>query len=223
MTFDLIHTSQDAAIAERLRQRLNTSGTTSGAAGEGTTPAIVLLSARGIQDEALQRDLYRALDEGRHIIPLLLDDTPLPKEIDHLTPILLDEDADLLALRAALDSARQPEAGLPLKVLTPATRRSNSRAGLVIGLIAFGMFLVGIYGIAILNIEAPLEEFNLVDTEVAQTRDLLLAPTLESYLRYLPGSLEQALEYPATVQAVPTRIRPFVAATATAVAIDQQN
>jgi hypothetical protein len=85
------------------------------------------------------------------------------------------------------------------------------------------MFAIGLFAVAVLNVEAPVEEFNAIDTEVAATRDFLIAPTLDGYLRFLPGSAEEASVYPATVQAVPTRIRPFVAATATAVAVEQQD
>jgi hypothetical protein len=219
----LIHSHHDAARAESLRQRLLSSGYTfADASGEPTVPVIALLSPAALQDTEARAALYRALDSGHHIIPVTTEALNLPKEVDHLTSVNLEEDVNLDALRQHIDAALQPDAGLPLKVLTPATRRSNSRAGLVIGLLAFVMFMAGIIGIAVFNIEAPLEEYNVVDTEVAQTRDLLLAPTLEGYLRFLPGSLAQATEYPATLQAVPTRVRPFVAATATAVAIDQQ-
>ena len=219
----LISSRQDAARAEALRQQLANFGYKfAGDVGTSTSPVIALLSAAALQDAEANAALYAAIDSGHHIIPVVTEPLTLPKEIDHLAPVALNEDTNLEVLRQHIDAALQPDVGLPLKVLTPATRRSNTRAGLVVGLLAFGMFMVGIIGIAVLNIEAPIEEYNLVDTEVAQTRDFLIAPTLEGYLRYLPGSLEQAVEYPATLQAVPTRIRPFVAATATAVAVEQQ-
>jgi hypothetical protein len=217
----LIYSRHDEAAANALRERLTTAGYTIGSVSpKREDPVIVLLSPTALNDQDAQNALFSALDVGHHIIPVTTEPMTLPKYIDHLTPV---DRTHFEALRAAIEAAQQPDAGLSLKVLTPSTRRSNTRAGLVVGLIAFGMFIVGVIGIAVFNIEAPLEEYNLVDTEVAQTRDILIAPTLEGYLRYLPGSLEQAAEYPATVQAVPTRIRPFVAATATAVAIDQGN
>lgn len=219
----LIHSHHDTARAESLRQQLLSSGYTFGdASSDPSVPVIALLSPAALQDTETRAALYRALDTGHHIIPVTTEAFMLPKELDHLTSVNLGEDDGLESLRQHIDAAFQPDAGLPLKVLTPATRRSNSRAGLVIGLLAFGMFMAGIIGIAVFNIEAPIEEYNVIDTQVAQTRDILIAPTLEGYLRFLPGSLAQATEYPATLQAVPTRVRPFVAATATAVAIDQQ-
>jgi hypothetical protein len=219
----LISSRQDATRAEALQQQLVKFGYTFGNdAGASVTPVIALLSAAALQDPDTRAALYAAIDSGHHIIPVVTEPLMLPKELDHLTPVELSEDPNLEVLRQQIDAALQPDVGLPLKVLTPAARRSNTRAGLIVGLLAFGMFMAGIIGIAVFNIEAPLEEYNLVDTEVAQTRDFLIAPTLEGYLRYLPGSLEQAAEYSATLQAVPTRIRPFVAATATAVAIEQQ-
>ncbi len=223
MTFSLIHSDRDAAAAAALRQQLAAMGDTAQEAlGTRKAPVIALFSPDALHDNSLMQQLYAALDSGHPIIPVTTTAMTLPREIDHLTPICLQDDTAIEELRQHLETALRPDAGLGLKVLTPATRRSNARAGLVVGLAAFGMFMAGILGIAVFNIEAPLEEYNLVDTEVAQTRDLLIAPTLEGYLRYLPGSIEQAAEYPATLQAVPTRIRPFVAATATAVAIEQQ-
>jgi hypothetical protein len=216
----ILYSSADAPVAERVRRALAAANLPeSGAQGE----VVAILSSAALQDAAWQRSLDQALDHAQPIIPVLAEAVALPKLIDHLTPInAQDEDAGQ-QIAAQIAAVRQPGARLPLRVRTPAVRRANNQAGLLIALIVIGMFIAGIWGVGVLNIEAPVEEFNAIDTEVAATRDVLIGPTLESYLLFLPGSAEEAAVYPATVQAVPTRIRPFVAATATAVAIEQQD
>ncbi|MDX2138305.1 MAG: hypothetical protein SF123_09435 [Chloroflexota bacterium] len=220
----LINSQSDAALAQRIRRDVSAAGyglTDSARSREDV--ALLVLSQAALTDAQWQGALNDALDRGQHIVPIQADATPLPKLIDHLTPVDMRAGYTFAPLHAAIDAALSPDAGLALKVLTPATRRSNNQSGLVVGLIALAMFIIGVIGVAVFNIEAPIEEFNAIDTQVALTRDPLIAPTLESYLRFLPGSPDEAAVYAATVEAVPTRLRPFVAATATAVAIDFDN
>jgi hypothetical protein len=122
------------------------------------------------------------------------------------------------SLRAPLDAALASDAPAPLKVLTPATRRANRNAGLIVGAVVLLMFLLGLYGIGVLGIQAPQDEYNAVDTEAALTRDVIVRPELEIYSRFLPRSTDDAMNYAATLQAVPTVYRPLMAVTATAYA-----
>jgi hypothetical protein len=217
----LLYHPQDTAHAASLEQQLKAAGYTIDAASHTRADSVIaLLSNTALGDTAFHTQLNAALDYGQAIIPILLEVVTLPKSIEHLTPIELQAPDALDTIKATIDAAG---ARVSLKTHTPATRRTNTRIGLIVAGAALLMFIVGVYAVALLDIEAPIEEYNAIDTAAAATRDVLLAPTLESYLLYLPGSLEEAQVYPATVQAVPTRIRPFVAATATAVAIDQQD
>lgn len=220
----LIHSQSDAVLAQQIRRDVSAAGygLTDTARGREDV-ALLIVSQAALTDAQWQNALNAALDRGQHIVPIQTDTTPLPKLIDHLTPVNMSAGYSFAPLHTDIDAALSPDAGLALKVLTPATRRSNNQSGLVVGLIALAMFVIGVIGVAVFNIEAPVEEFNAIDTQVALTRDPLIAPTLESYLRFLPGSAEEAAVYAATVEAVPTRLRPFVAATATAVAIDFDN
>jgi len=79
------------------------------------------------------------------------------------------------------------------------------------------MFAVGLYAVGVLHIQAPIQEFNSVDTEVALTVDKLVAPVMATYELYYPHSTQDAINYPSTLAAIPTVYRPLVAATATAI------
>lgn len=218
----LLYHPQDAAQASNLQQQLEAAGYTVGDAPASRADSVItLLSNAALNDVTFGSELNAMLDHGQAIIPVMLEAVALPKSIEHLVPIDAQDVTALDAIRAQIDVAGG--ARLSLKTHTPATKRSNTRIGLVVAGVALLMFVIGVYAVALLDIEAPIEEFNAIDTAAAATRDYLIAPTLESYLPYLPGSLEEAQVYAATVQAVPTRIRPFVAATATAVAIEQQD
>jgi hypothetical protein len=216
---EILHSQEGAELAARLRADLSINGYDS-VGGDDIT--VIVLSEHTLSDPQVKDALYAALDRGAQVIPVLAEPLPLPKLIDHLSPIDLSDRYTFSQVQAQLDQARRHDARLPLRVRTPSIRRSNNRAGLTIGAIALAMFIIGVYGVAVLNIEAPREEYNAIDTEVAATRDFLIGPTLESFLPLLPGSAEEAAQYPVTLEAIPTRLRPFVAATATEVAREQQ-
>jgi len=219
----LLATAQDAAVESTLRNDLTAQGyDIQQAIVDKDDVVVAVLSRAALQDAALQSAIATALDFGQHIIPALAEPVHLPKLIDHLTPVDLSAADATEQLHAQINAALSPEARLPLRVRTPSVQRSNRRSGLIVAVIALGMFIVGVYAVAVLNVEAPVEEYNQINTEAAATRDFIIAPTLENYLRFLPGSLEEAEQYPATLEAVPTRLRPFVELTATAVAADQQ-
>ncbi|MCC6616938.1 MAG: hypothetical protein IT320_25935 [Anaerolineae bacterium] len=219
----LLATAQDAAVESDLRSELTAHGyDIRQAAPSQEDILVVVLSRAALQDAAVQSAIDTALDRGQHIIPTLAEPVRLPKLIDHLTPVDLSAANATEQLYAQIGAALSPDARLPLRVRTPSVQRSNRRSGLIVGVLALAMFLIGLYAVAVLNIEAPVEEYNQVNTEAAATRDIIIGPTLESYLQFLPGSVEEAEQYPATLEAIPTRLRPFAALTATAVAADQQ-
>jgi hypothetical protein len=222
--FSLTYHPQNTAHAEQLRSQLLAEGLIEQDKASGNAAVdLVLISPVSLQDKNFLNNIYALLDRGGQMIVVKSQNAETPKLLAHLPQVSLEEPSTPAALHTMIDVALAPGARLPMKVLTPATRRSNARFGLLVLAFVLGMFAVGIYAVAVLNIEVPIEEYNEIDTQVAATRDSLLAPTLESFLPYLPGDAAQALEYPATLEAVPTRIRPFVAATATAVAIEQQD
>jgi hypothetical protein len=100
-------------------------------------------------------------------------------------------------------------ATLPLKVLTPTVIRKNRNYGYWLALIVIIWFIFGVILVGFFGIQAPRDEYNNVNTQAAAT--------IQGYLRRnQPHTTEDAVNFPATVQAAPTAQRPFLIATATA-------
>jgi hypothetical protein len=174
---------------------------------------IVLLS----DDPVLEAALNNTLDHSLRLVPVLAHPMPVPKLIDHLEVVDLTDGYDFAVLRQQIDAEMSPDARRPIRVLTPAIRRSNRKAGILVGIAALVMFAVGLYAVGVLGIQAPLKEFNTEYTMDAMTRDIMVKPIMATYAQFLPQSTDDAANYPATLHAVPTVYRPLVAGTATAV------
>lgn len=211
----------DAALAARLMTDLRGSHTIiEGPAAQGYQLLVLVWSRAAQVDEALTDAMDATLDAGIHIIPVLAERVPLPRLINHLTPADFSEGAyPLDTLRAAVAYLTGPDAPLAMRVLTPARRKKNRNIGLVVFAVAFFMFMVGVIAVGVYNLQAPAEEYNLVETEIVQTRDAIIGPTLNALGQFLPRSTEDAAVFEATLQRMPTVHRPFMAATVTAAAV----
>jgi hypothetical protein len=105
----------------------------------------------------------------------------------------------------------QSARALHMKVRTPGVKASNRRTGYIVAAAAIVMFLLGLYGVGVLGIQRPEDEYEAVETEVILTRD--------SYINNaLPRSTEDAANFQATVRAAAPTLRPILAATATSIA-----
>ncbi|NWF70512.1 MAG: toll/interleukin-1 receptor domain-containing protein [Chloroflexi bacterium] len=213
-----IYAAADARLGARLENDLQEAGLQpSRELFEGAQHILlVLLSPQSIDDPALQKALYHALDSGQHLVPLLAKDMPLPKLIDHLAPIDLsryDAQPVIVRVRMLKDS---PANHMSLKVLTPRAQAANRRFGLALGLLALIMAVLGMLLIASGTVAFPREEYNTVATIEMATINAEIRPELQAYATLLPNSTEAAAQYPATLRAIPTIYRPYVAATATA-------
>src|SRR5690606_15936689 len=100
---------------------------------------------------------------------------------------------------------------LQMKVHTPKTVTGNRRVGLVVAFFAIVMFLAGIYGVGVMGLQAPADEYNAVETEIVQTRNAYIDAAL-------PRSTEDAVNFQATVDGAAPTLRPMLVATATALA-----
>ncbi len=177
--------------------------------------AIILLS----DDAGLVAVLDHALDLSLRIVPVRAQLVAVPKLINHLEVVDFSDGYDFAILRQQVDAEMAPDARRPMRVRTPAIRRSNRNAGIVVGIAALIMFAVGLYAVGVLGIQAPMQEFNTDYTMMAMTRDLIVKPVMATYAQFLPKSTEDALNYPATLNAVPTVYRPLVELTATAMMV----
>ena len=214
----VINTSSDQAVAQRILTDFRQTGyeISSEPLVHGDI-AILLLSQTAIADQTLQAALIKALDLSLHIVPVMIQAVELPELINHLDVIDFSSGYDFAVLRQQVDLERSPEAPMVMRVRTPNVKRSNRSAGIVLAVAALIMFAVGLYAVGVLHIQAPIQEFNSVDTEVALTVDKIVAPVMATYAQFYPRSTQDAANYVATLKAVPTVYRPFVEATATAI------
>lgn len=209
----LTYSPQDANLAGRLEKDLQAANFTVQPvlSGERRDILIALISPAGSVDQSVQNTIIQALDNGQHIIPLLIGPAMLPKLINHLKSLDFGQGYPLNALLDRIAAVSSPDAGLPLKVLTPSARRKNSSTAYWLAILAVIWFVIGIVAVGVFGIQMPADEYNNVDTEVAATINVYVDQNL-------PRSTEDAINFPATIQAAPTAQRPFLIATATAMA-----
>lgn len=201
----------DAEVAARLRQDLQAAGYQLGdqlLAGADNT-LVVVLSPEANADPGIGQAIITALDNGQHIIPVLAKAAPVPKLIDHLAVLDFSAQYDAEALRSYAAALTASGASRPLKVITPKLRQANRRAGLWLGALALLWLIIGLVLVGVFRVQAPLEEFNTVDT--------LEAATIQAAVgRNLPRSTQEAENFPLTIEAAPTAQRPLLIATGTA-------
>ena len=197
----LIYQPADSTLAERIQGDL---------AALDSPPHItlLLLSPPALTDPEMQRKMNAAISAGEHIIPVLAQITPLPKLIEHLEPLDFSEgyDADLLATRLAEEAA-----SVQMKVRTPQVIAANRRIGIIFAGVAIVVFLIGLYAVGVLGIQAPAAEYAAIDTEVFMTVEGIVNAAL-------PHSTEEAAHFEATYARAAPSLQPILAATASAIA-----
>lgn len=207
----VIQAAADAKLAERIKGDLRQAGYAlqEVVSERREDMLIAVISPAANSDAAVQEGLIRALDGGQHIIPVIASPTALPKLIDHLAAVDFSKGYDLGALKGRITALSAPDAGLPMKVLTPRVREKNRGVGYWLAALALVWFILGLILVGIFGIQAPQEEYNTIATE--------LGATVNAYVeRNLPHSTQDAANFPATIQAAPTAQRPLLIATATA-------
>lgn len=192
---DIIHHPADAQLAQRLQQQLSPME---------VNATLLLLSPAAAEDEQVLAQLERVLDAGRRIVPLLPagGQVQVPAQIEHLEP---HDPEDL----AGLERRLREDGTMRLRVHTASLRSSNRRTALVVLLFVAIMFLAALYGVGVLGLQYPHEEYDEVEERVVATRDAFIEQAL-------PGSTAEAAAFPVTVEAAATALRPLLIATATA-------
>lgn len=207
----LAYDPQDSALATRLAQDLKTQGfTITETLPKAKEHVLVMLSSpSGNQNKSVQDLVNQAFDNGQHVIVVSAQAATASKLINHLKTFDFTTSYPLPALVEQLKLVTSAQAGLPLKVLTPKARAKNRGIGLWLTIMVLISFIGGLVLVGFFRVQAPIEEYNSIDTEVAVT----VASIVE---KNLPHSTDEALNFPATVQAVPTAQRPILIQTATA-------
>ncbi|MBK8020580.1 MAG: hypothetical protein IPK19_03895 [Chloroflexi bacterium] len=214
----IISSAANAARANEVMADLKQVGISAeaGAPARGDVLVAVLSSADA---EKLPGAAIDALDMGLHLLIVKLEPFELPKLIDHVPSVDIaapDYRQQLAAHIADLSSGNAPYA---MRVRTPKVKQSNRSTGILVGSLALIMFIIGLIGVGVFGLQAPREEYDDIDTQVALTRDYLAGPELQYFSTWLPRSTEDAANYEATLQQLPTAYRPLMGLTVTAYAL----
>jgi hypothetical protein len=202
----ITYTAADTDLAARLQNDLRDSPV-----ANTDRVAIVILSPQALNDREVTQAIVQALDKGLHILPVLAKPVTLPKLIDHLPALDFSERYDKAALLERVQMLASEEAGLPLRVRTPQVRASNRFYGLALIVIVVGMFVLSLLALGGGIIAFPNAEYATIDVEVTGT--------IQAYIdELLPRSTQDAIDFPKTLEAAPTRLEPLLRDAATAVA-----
>jgi len=207
----LTYDPQDSTLANRLTQDLKAQGFSISETlipGKGNV-LVAFASPSSNNNKTVQDVITQAYDNSQHVVVVNAQPTAPSKLINHLKTFDFVTGYPLQPLVAQLKLAASPEAGLPMKVLTPKARVKNRGAGIWLTIIVLIAFIWGLVLVGVFHQQAPVQEFNTVDTEVGAT----VASIIE---KNLPHSTQEAIDFPATVKAVTTAQRPLLIQTATA-------
>jgi hypothetical protein len=204
---NIIYAPADSELAGRLQNDLPSALTDE--AADGVT--VVLLSPAYAEDAHVQQATAEALDAGQHIVSVLAQATSLPKLLDHLETIDFSEGYPLEVLVNRVRYLSGAGAGTPMRVRTPSVRAANRRFGIIVAIVVILMFLVGLYMVGVVGVQAPVKEYEalrLTETVTVQA----------AVDRFLPQSTADAANFPSTLEAVPTRLQPLLRDAATSAA-----
>lgn len=185
-------------LAERIRDDLSHKVRLS------TPLLIALVSRQSNADPHVQAEIEKARSKSLPILPILCEDIAPPAALED--PLYLDfsrgyDRAQLL--RHVERATRTPDE----------VRRANRRALTIIGSIATLKFGVAVIAMAAGLVAFPVAEYNEEATFQSQWIGGLIGQTLE---HVQPRTTEDALHFPATHEAAPTRLYLYIRETATA-------
>jgi hypothetical protein len=223
----LIYAAADAAFAEQVKIDLAASEPVDdlrdpGASQQKDDVLVAVVTAETFRDPVAAGRIYDALDQFQHIVPVLPAPIRLPTVLNNLVAIDYTRPAAAQALLDRIEFVRSDAAPQPMRVLTPRTRRSNRNVVAVFAALAASMFCIGLLAIGGGVSRPPEDEYDAVATAIQGTVDIEIQTELQQYMLFLPANASDAADYPATLQQVPTRYRPFMAMTATGAALLQE-
>jgi len=170
---------------------------------------IVIAGDPALKDGAVHEAVFDAREANKTVIVLQMTQTALP--VDWQDVIVVDAKSGYRARRLTA-VIRQLEVG--------EQRISRNNQYLFVGLVVTGIvFAAAIIGVASGTVVFPQEEYATENAANLNMIETFAAPTIE-YL--LPRSTEDAMQFEATFDAAPTRVRVYLALTATAMPADMQ-
>ena len=201
----ITYSLEQKALAEQIRDDLSDSNQLS------RPLLIVLVSEQSKADPLVQAEIERARAEHTHILPIQTEYESLPTLLQDRRPLNFSGGYDRERLLTRLAQAT---------MTSDDVRRANRRALTVIGSIAVLMFGLAIFAMISGWVAFPVAEYNEEATFQAQWVDGLIRQTLESVQ---PRTTDDALNFPATYEAAPTRLYFYIRGTATALARERED
>lgn len=165
---------------------------------------IVLVSRQSNADLHVRAEIEKALAERARVLPILTENIAPPASLEDRRCLDFSGGYNRAQLLRRLEQAAMKPADI---------RRANRRALTVIGGIALLMFGIALIAIASGFVAFPVAEYNEEATYQAEWVNGLIRETLE---QVQPRGTEDALNFPATHQAAPTRLYFYIRETATA-------
>lgn len=169
---------------------------------------IVLVTPELVADDAAITEIESAQANGYQVVPAVLQPAELPPQISALPPV-------------DLSKYRKDKLRVYLRKvdITPNVKRRNRL--LTVGLVAAiaAVFIWAVTGLATGQMGPPHEEFATEYAVQQAMIDEMVQPTLEGFM---PRSTGDAEGFPQTVEAVTTRVQPYLRQTATAQAASIQ-
>jgi hypothetical protein len=202
--------TENVALASQIERDLKAARIRAYRAEDGTPKVLIaLIAPQSSADEAQAAAWQAALNHGDFLVPVLANGAALPGSLAQYDALDFSGGYDANALLERLAQMAQREQQFPLRVIAPKTKRGNRRTALVLTVLAVFMFGAAIWGISVGLVGFPEEEYEEVEAEFQGTLGALVD-------NVLPRSTQDAQNFPATVDAAPTRLQPLLAQTATA-------
>jgi hypothetical protein len=170
---------------------------------------IVLLNQEALADEALLKGIESAQREKQVIAPVLLQKVALPETLRGKSSLDLSKGYDKNKLIAFVRSAD----------ISEEVKARNRRLFFYVAGAAILVFAISMASLVSGIVAAPNDEFATENALQDAQIETVTAPELDAAR---PRTTEDALNFPATVEAARRNLRPFLMGTATAIPLEQQ-
>lgn len=164
---------------------------------------IVLVSPEANADRTVIGAIQQSLSEGHLVVPVLVRQAPLPEPLQGYKALTM---TGTYSASRLIQTIRRAD-------LNPNRLRNNRRVLLALAVVVLVIFGISLASIGSGVIAFPEEEYATENARRNQQIETLVFPTIDAFL---PRSTEDALAFPATVEAANTRNAPLLILTATA-------
>lgn len=199
LMLNITYAVNDSDLAERMQRDLAQANMRS-----ENPMLIVLVSPESNADNTVRETIQQALANKEVVLPIIVREAPLPDALKNHRALNLSQKYKSQRLIQFVRRAN----------LTQAQVRNNRLILLVLGVVVLVMFGISLASIGAGVIAFPEEEYATENALRNQQIETLVYPTIDAFL---PRSTEDALAFPATIEAANTRNAPLLSLTATGI------